>query len=63
MTRYNNAKQRPIGEVKIPFVVKLSKENRWVKLAEVLPCDKLAEMYIRTFSTEKKGRLVKVHAW
>lgn len=56
MIRYNDAKQLPIEEFKTPFAVKLSKDNRWVKLAEILPWDKLAEIYHRTLSTKKKGR-------
>lgn len=56
MIRYNSSKQVDIEEFKTPFELKLSPENRWVKLAAILPWDELASIYHRALSKKKKGR-------
>jgi transposase, IS5 family len=56
MIRYNSTQQIPIEEFKNPFAFALSKDNRWVKLAAILPWDELATIYHRTLSASKKGR-------
>ena len=46
----------------IPFGVKLDEDNRWVKLAAIMPWDKIEELYARNFKgvkgqESKPGRL------
>jgi IS5 family transposase len=53
MIRYTSQKQIAIEEFKTPLETKLSRENRWVKLAEALPWDKLAAIYHRALSATK----------
>ena len=57
MIRYQSQHQLSIEEFKTPFEIKLSCENRWVKLAEALPWDRLVAVYCRTLSP-KHGRPV-----
>ena len=42
MIRYKSNKQLTIEEFKAPFEIKLDKENRWAKLAALIPWDELA---------------------
>jgi IS5 family transposase len=56
MIRYTSQKQIPIEEFKTPLETKLNRENRWVKLAEALPWDKLAKIYHRAMSATKGRR-------
>jgi len=44
-----------IGQQKldIPFGVELSADNRWVKLADLLPWEKIEERYAQNFTSEK----------
>ena len=53
MIRYQSNNQLTIEEFKTPFELKLSRENRWVKLAAVLPWDELAKIYHRALSVEQ----------
>lgn len=53
MIRYKSQNQMRIEEFKTPFEIKLSQENRWVKLARVLPWDELAKIYHRAMSPDK----------
>lgn len=53
MIRYKSTKQMSIEEFKTPFQVKLDKENRWVKLGNSLPWDRLANIYYRTMSSDQ----------
>jgi len=46
MVRYISEKQLTIGEFKTPFQTKLSPENRWVKLSQVVPWDEFASAYM-----------------
>ena len=55
MIRYQSQHQLTIEEFRTPFELNLSRENRWVKLAEALPWDKLVSIYCRTLS-KKQGR-------
>ena len=50
MIRYNSQKQMTIGEFKTPFQARMDKGNRWVKLAESLPWDSLADIYYKSMS-------------
>ncbi len=50
MIRYQSQHQLTFEEFRTPFEMHLSRENRWVKLAHVLPWDRLAAVYYRTMS-------------
>jgi hypothetical protein len=41
-----------IEEFKTPFQIKLDKENRWIKLGNLLPWDALASIYYRSMSAD-----------
>ena len=51
MVRYISEKQLSIEEFKTPFQAKLSAENRWVKLSQVVPWDEFASAYISMMNT------------
>lgn len=55
MIKYTSNKQISIEDFIQPFGGTLSKDNRWVKLAILLPWDELASVYIKSMS-QKKGR-------
>jgi IS5 family transposase len=57
MIRYQSQNQMSIEEFRTPFEIKLSRENRWVKLGASLPWDALVNIYCKTLS-ENKGRPV-----
>ena len=46
MIRYISDKQLTIEEFKTPFQKKLSADNRWVKLSQVVPWDEFASAYM-----------------
>jgi transposase, IS5 family len=46
MVNYISENQLSIEEFKTPFRAKLSPENRWVKLSQVVPWDKFASAYM-----------------
>lgn len=50
MIRYQSQQQLSFEEFRTPFEINLTRENRWVKLAESLPWDRLAAVYNRTLS-------------
>ena len=52
MIKYSFHSQLSIEEFKTPFERKLSKDNRWVKLSELIPWDNLASYYMKTMNTE-----------
>jgi hypothetical protein len=58
MIRYQSQHQLPIEEFQTPFELRLSRENRWVKLAIALPWDALVKIYCRALS-KKHGRSAK----
>ena len=55
MIKYTSSKQISIEDFIQPFGGTLSKENRWVKLAYLLPWDDVVSVYIKSMS-QKKGR-------
>lgn len=55
MIKYTSSKQISIEDFIQPFGGTLSKENRWVKLAHLLPWDDLVSVYIKSMS-RKMGR-------
>jgi len=63
MIRTSSQKQLTFPEFSTPFETALDKKNRWVKLAELIPWDELAEGYYQGFSSThgrpaKDARLV-----
>ena len=52
MVRYISEKQLTIEEFKTPFQTKLSTENRWVKLSQVVPWDEFASAYMSMMNTD-----------
>ena len=63
MIRYKSEKQPNLVGFKTPFERELDGENRWVKLAECVPWDELADGYYRNMSSgmgrpAKDARLV-----
>lgn len=60
MIRSESIQELPLEEFKAPFAFELSKDNRWVKLATLLPWEKLASIYYRRMSHDitqrKHGR-------
>lgn len=51
MIRYISDKQLSIEEFKTPFQAKLSPQNRWVKLSQVVPWDEFASAYMTMMNT------------
>ena len=48
MIKYTSTKQLSIEEFKTPFYFGLDKNNRWAKLAAIIPWDDLAKIYYET---------------
>ena len=48
MIKYTSSKQISIEDFIQPFGGTLSKENRWVKLANLLPWDKMVSVYVKS---------------
>ena len=55
MVKYESTKQLTIEEFRTPFYRKLSAENRWVKLSQVVPWDRFAKIYMEVMD-KKIGR-------
>lgn len=53
MIRYKSTKQITIEEFKTPFEINLKKDNRWVKLSEIIPWDELAAIYFHNLSADQ----------
>jgi len=53
MIRYKSTRQLSIEEFKTPFQIKLDKDNRWVKLGNSLPWDRLAGIYYQSMSSDQ----------
>jgi IS5 family transposase len=51
MVRYISENQLSIEEFKTPFQAKLSADNRWVKLSQVVPWDEFASAYMSMMNT------------
>jgi transposase, IS5 family len=52
MIRYTSATQLSIEEFQTPFQLNLDKDNRWVKLAAIIPWDELAGIYYQSMSAD-----------
>ncbi|MCL2813693.1 MAG: transposase [Oscillospiraceae bacterium] len=44
-------------KIEMPFGVELDPENRWVKLAKLMPWEKIEELYARNFSAKGQEAL------
>ena len=53
MISYTSSNQLKIEEFALPFGGKLTLDNRWVKLSQLLPWDDLASIYYRKMSADK----------
>ena len=53
MVRYQSAQQIKIEEFKTPFEANLDRSNRWVKLGEAIPWDRLAGIYYQAMSSDE----------
>jgi len=53
MIEYFSEKQLSIKEFKTPFNAELSSDNRWVKLASVVPWDTFANLYMSLMDTHQ----------
>jgi hypothetical protein len=51
MIKYTPSNQLTLSGFSHPFDQELSPENRWVKLAEIIPWDALASVYLKQLST------------
>lgn len=63
MIRYSSAKQMSIEEFQTPFEINLDKENRWVKLSNMLPWDMMSGLYYESMNIDQgrpclDGRLI-----
>ena len=58
MIKYTSKKQISIEDFVLPFKGTLSKENRWVKLANFLPWDEMVSVYIESMSREMGRKAV-----
>jgi len=56
MIKYTPQNQFSLSLFKHPFESELDKENRWVKLAELIPWDELANVYVQHLQSDT-GRL------
>ena len=60
MINYTSQHQIRLELFKHPFQTELDKENRWVKLASVIPWDKLAEVYSKKLQSNTGRKSVNV---
>jgi hypothetical protein len=63
MIRYRSEKQLSLAGFEGVFKTALDKDNRWIRLSRVIPCDDLAQAYYQNLSanhgrTAKGARLV-----
>jgi transposase, IS5 family len=59
MIRYRSQKQFTLTGFSSPFRTQLDPENRWVKLAELIPWDDLARAYHKNLLSLSQGRPAK----
>ncbi len=58
MIRYTSESQLPLSGFETPFETTLDNNNRWVKLAQIVPWDELADAYYSSFH-QSHGRPAK----
>lgn len=59
MIRYHSQKQLTLTGFSSPFRTRLDPENRWVKLADLIPWDDLARAYHKSLLSPSQGRPAK----
>ena len=59
MIRYRSQKQLTLAGFSSPFRTALDPENRWVKLAQLIPWDDLARAYHKSLLSSTQGRPAK----
>ena len=59
MIRYRSQKQFTLNGFSSPFRTTLDPENRWVKLADLIPWDELARAYHKSLVSSTQGRPAK----
>jgi transposase, IS5 family len=55
MYRKRNKEQLTIADFSIPFSGELSAENRWIKLASLIPWNELEDQYVKQFNQGGMG--------
>ena len=58
MIRYQSQKQLSLPMFEWPFQTEMDKENRWIKLSEIIPWDQLADAYYQDIESTR-GRPTK----
>ena len=53
MYRRENPNQLSIEEFFLPFGGKLQSDNRWVKMAELMPWDLIESIYLKSINEDK----------
>ncbi|MBK8493202.1 MAG: transposase [Saprospirales bacterium] len=53
MIKYTPSTERTLALFRTPFEQKLSPENRWVKMAELVPWDQMAQVFFSCLSTDQ----------
>jgi len=59
MIRESNDNQLTLAEFDWPFLEPLDEDNRWVKLADIIPWEALSEPYLKNFPNTVQGRPAK----
>ena len=59
MIRESNDNQLTLAEFDWPFLEPLDEDNRWVKLADIIPWQALSEPYLKNFANTIQGRPAK----
>jgi len=62
MIRYTSETQLPLSGFETPFESTLDNNNRWVKLAHLIPWDELAAAYYSSFHNSHGRTLQKMLA-
>ena len=53
MIKYTPASERTLALFRTPFEQKLSPDNRWVRMAELVPWDEMAQVFFSCLSTDQ----------
>ncbi|MEZ4994616.1 MAG: hypothetical protein R2824_29620 [Saprospiraceae bacterium] len=63
MIRYQSQNQLTLPGFEHPFERDLDPNNRWVKLADALPWDQLAKIYMQSLCSDNGRPLMYVWLW
>jgi IS5 family transposase len=53
MIKYTPSSERSLALFRTPFEQKLSPDNRWVKMAELVPWDEMAQVFFSCLSANQ----------